>query len=100
MTAFSTAAGVTRKKTTNHFHIPVNRDVRGMIKDLAGNQWFKLNLRCSQRPFELLCKLLEPHFSPVAYVQYNFETGVACTPYHQALSEATANGWASPRRGV
>ncbi|KAG3118424.1 hypothetical protein PI124_g3246 [Phytophthora idaei] len=55
--------------------------------DPAWNEWFKLNLCCSQRTFELLCKLLEPHFPPVAYLRYNFETGVACTLFQLASSD-------------
>ncbi|KAG3063927.1 hypothetical protein PC122_g18705 [Phytophthora cactorum] len=88
MATFSAAVGVVRKKATNSFHVPVNLDVRRMMKDPAWNEWFKLNLRCSQRTFELLCKLLEPHFPPVAYLRYNFETGVACTLFHLASSDS------------
>ncbi|KAG3209624.1 hypothetical protein PC129_g19359 [Phytophthora cactorum] len=87
MAAFSAAVGVVRKKATNRFHVPVNLDVRRMMKDPAWNEWFKLNLCCSQRTFELLCKLLEPHFPPIAYLRYNFETGVACTLFHLASSD-------------
>ncbi|KAG3152386.1 hypothetical protein PC128_g22794 [Phytophthora cactorum] len=87
MATFSAAFGVVKKKATNRFHVPVNLDVRRMMKDPAWNEWFKLNLRCSQRTFELLCKLLEPHFPPVAYLRYNFETGVACTLFHLGSSD-------------
>ncbi|KAG3001175.1 hypothetical protein PC120_g20440 [Phytophthora cactorum] len=87
MATFSAAVGVVRKKATNRFHVPVNLDVRRMMKDPAWNEWFKLNLRCSQSTFELLCKLLEPHFPPVAYLRYNFETGVACTLFQLASSD-------------
>ncbi|KAG2820826.1 hypothetical protein PC129_g10386 [Phytophthora cactorum] len=48
MATFSAAVGVVRKKATNRFHVPVNLDVRRMMKDPAWNEWFKLNLRCSQ----------------------------------------------------
>jgi hypothetical protein len=83
MLALAGAAAVTRRKdVVNRFHVPVRLDVRTAMTDPARNQWFKLNLRCSQRTFELLCKLLEPHFAPTNYHRYNFATRVACTLYH------------------
>ncbi|KAG3080159.1 hypothetical protein PI124_g19482 [Phytophthora idaei] len=45
--------------------------------DPAWNEWFKLNLRCSQRTFELLCKLRSLHLFHLASSDGYRETAAA-----------------------